>query len=75
MFEFKKLVSTGAGHPQVHLCSALVPLVPQVSYNTTWNQVQCVPVPTTGVVFAGMGVDLDLLTCGIPVLNPTFMIE
>jgi hypothetical protein len=48
-----------------------VPLVPRVPYNTAQNRVRCVPVPATGVVFAGTGVGSDLPTRGIPVPNPS----
>ena len=33
---------------------------------------QCVPVPTMGTVCAGTGVGWDLLTCGLPMMNPRF---
>jgi len=46
--------------------SPQVLMVLWVSYNTVADMVQCVPVPTTGMVCAGMGTGLNFPTVGNP---------
>ena len=41
----------------------------RVSYNTAAKRVRCVPVPATGTVIAGTGMEFP--TRGLPVPNPT----
>jgi hypothetical protein len=44
--------------------------IPQVSSDTTQITVRYVPIPVTGMVFAGTGTVWEIPTRGIPVTNP-----